>query len=127
MTELTLTLPFPPSVNHYKQPGRLRKSKSGHFYTKMVNTPQTNRYYYEVWFKLRSEGVKSFHSATISMEVDVYPPDARKRDISNILKVLEDALQKGGVYDDDYQIARLLVTRKSIIEHGQVIVRIKAL
>ena len=63
----------------------------------------------------------------ISVEVDAYPPDGRKRDITNILKVLCDSLQRGGLFDDDYQIAKLLIQRKEIIEDGQVVVRVRTL
>lgn len=72
-------------------------------------------------------GIKSLGSASIALEMDIYPPDKRKRDIDNGIKPTLDALQKAGVYDDDNQIARLLVTRMVIIPQGQIIVRIKAL
>lgn len=131
MNEVTITLPYPPSVNHYKKAGRLVKTKRGKIYQQKINTDETNRFYYEVWFKVQhmraKEGLKSFGDAVISLEVDVYPPDAKKRDLSNILKVLEDSLQKADVFKDDYQIACLKVTRCEIISQGKIVVRIKAL
>lgn len=128
---IELELPYPPSVNHYKKLGGLGLTKSGKMYQKRINTDETNKFYYDVWIKIRTlkatEGLKSFDKAIISVDVYVYPPDARKRDIDGILKVLLDSMQKGGLYDDDNQIARLLVTRMSIIPKGKVVVRIQEL
>jgi crossover junction endodeoxyribonuclease RusA len=125
---IEITLPYPPSVNNYKTVGKLVTKPSGKIYQQRINSAKTKRFYFEVWMKIRQlmakEGLKSFGGATICLEVDVYPPDARKRDLSNILKTLEDSLQRAGLFDDDYQIARLLVTRCQIIPHGQIICRI---
>ena len=125
--EAQIELPYPPSVNHYKKVGRPSVSKNGYWYTPMVNTTETKVYYWQVFMKIKSKGLESFGDAKIYVEVDVYPPDKRKRDLDGILKVLLDSMQKGGLYDDDHQICRLLVTRMSIIEHGKVVVRIKEL
>ena len=122
---IILTLPYCPSVNHYKTIGRLVKTKSGKMYQQRRNSKETVGYYYEVYSIWHRRGVSGLGGATISMEVDVYPPDKKKRDLSNILKVLEDSLQHAGVYDDDRQIARLLVTRCDTMAGGQIIVRIQ--
>lgn len=131
MEEVTLILPYPPSVNHYKRAGRLTTTKSGKIYQPKVDTDATKRFYYEVWMRIRQmmakEGLKSFDDATISVEIDLHSPDNRKRDIDNPVKPTLDSLQKAGMFNDDYQIARLLVTRCSIIPQGQIIVRIKSL
>jgi crossover junction endodeoxyribonuclease RusA len=121
---INLTLPYPPSVNHYKSIGRLTRTKTGKLYQARVNSPETKRFFYEVWMKCRAEGVKSLLDSTIALEVDVHPSDARKRDLDNILKVLIDSLVKAGCFNDDSQIALLTVKRCSIIEGGQIICRI---
>lgn len=122
---IEIKLPYPPSVNHYKKTGRLITTKRGKIYQQKFNSPETIAYFYQVWMKARKEGLKSFQGETISVEVEVYPPDRRKRDLDGILKVLLDAMQKANLYDDDAQIARLLVTRHNIISQGQIIVRIR--
>jgi len=128
---IELTLPYPPSVNHYKTIGRIQRTTTGKLYQTRINSNETKRYYFEVWFLVQhlkaKEGLISFDSATISVEVDVYPPDGRKRDLDGCLKVLLDSMQRAGLYNDDYQIARLLVQRKCIIKGGQIIVRISKL
>lgn len=129
---ITLTLPWPPSDNAHKKVGALRKTKKGKMYQARINTLETNRFYWEVrqiiQDKLKKEGRNSFDSATkVGVQVLAYPPDAKKRDITNILKVLCDSLQHGGVIEDDYQICRLLIQRADIITPGRVIVRIEAI
>ena len=122
---IEITLPWPPNVNHYKKAGRMTRTKTGKYYQARVNTDETKHFYWQVWMAIHKEGLKSFAGAAISVEIDAHPPDKRKRDLDGILKVLLDSMQKGGLYDDDYQIARLLVTRCPIIPEGQVIVRIE--
>ena len=129
---IEIELPYPPTVNHYKRAGRVVTMASGKKYQLRVNTDATKQFYYEAWLRIRSlianVAVKSFDSATIlSVELDVYPPDKRRRDIDNLAKVTLDALVKGGLMVDDYQIARLLNTRMDIIKQGKVIVRIQEL
>ncbi len=124
---IELTLPYPPSVNHYKTMGRLKTSKAGNMYREMINSPQTLKFYCDVMNICRAKGVKSLDSKEIVLIVQVFPPDKRKRDLSNILKVLEDSLVKGGCFEDDSQICRLVVERCYIIKHGQIIVRIMPL
>ncbi len=125
---IKIELPWPPTVNHYKTMGCILTTKNGRKYQARPNSKETKRFYSEVWIKWTqakaSEGVKSFQGATISLEVQLHSPDNRKRDIDNPIKPLLDALQKAGVFDDDYQVARLLVERKDIIPGGKVIVRI---
>jgi len=122
---MMIWLPYPQSVNHYKTLGAIRKTKSGKLYQPRINSRATMTYYRDVSLIMKAQGVKSFRSDTISLEIHVYPPDKRKRDLDGILKVLLDAMQRGGLYDDDYQIDKLLVIRCSPVAKGEVRVIIK--
>lgn len=128
MTKIQLALPWPPSVNHYKKAGGVYKTKNGKLYQPRINTLETTNYFYEVWVSVKqmnaTQGLKSFDSATIVVEIDAYPPDNRKRDLDNICKVLLDSMVHAKLFNDDSQIARLTVERFGIIPKGQVIVRI---
>lgn len=125
---IELILPYPPSLNHYKNIGRLTQTKTGKLYQQKINSPQTKRYMFEVWLmvqqKKAKEGLKSFDSEEISLEVYVHSPDKRKRDLDNILKVTIDSLENAGLFNDDSQICRLIVERREIIKNGQLIVRL---
>jgi crossover junction endodeoxyribonuclease RusA len=61
------------------------------------------------------------------MTIWVYPPDKRKRDISNTIKIIEDSLQDAGVYDNDFNIDILLIQRGAIIKGGKLLVMIDIL
>lgn len=106
-----IKLPYPPTVNHYKRLGGLRRTTSGKLYQPRVNTEATKQYIASVWALLHHQKIPSFGKARLEMHLFVYAPDHRKRDLDGILKVLLDALQVGGLYEDDNQIDRLLVVR----------------
>jgi hypothetical protein len=78
---ITLELPFPQSVNNYKKMGRITRTKTGKIYQARIDSPETKLFYWQVWAIVGKLKLKSFGSALLSMEVDVYPPDARRRDI----------------------------------------------
>lgn len=126
---IELILPYPPCVNHYKRVGRIVTTRTGKLYQQKINTNATKQFYYEVWMRIKSlnqiEGIKSFDDAMISMKVYMYPPDRRKRDVDGILKVLLDSMEKAGLYNDDYQVARLLVDRKEVVKNGKLVVRME--
>ena len=114
MQSVTINLPYPPSVNHYWRhvDGKTLISKEGRIYRD------------DVALMLHLHRVPKF-SGSLSVHVDAHPPDARRRDIDNILKALLDALQYGGAYHDDNQIERLSVARQSVTAKGKVCVTIE--
>jgi crossover junction endodeoxyribonuclease RusA len=52
------------------------------------------------------------------VEIILYPPDARRRDIDNYNKALFDALTHAGIWEDDSQVQRMLVEwgRKYLVD-----------
>lgn len=131
--EMTLTLPWPPSVNHYKRLGRIVKTKGGKLYQQRVNSDETKTFYFQVYMlskkQMPQEWPKSVDSATISYEIRVslHPPDEKRRDIDNVLKVLLDSLMHAKVINDDSQITRLYVEKLGTMSYGQTIVTVKEL
>ena len=71
--------------------------------------------------------VPKLGEAKLELTLWVYPPDKRKRDISNIIKIVEDSLQDAGVYDNDFQIDVLMIQRGKIIKDGGVTVMIETI
>lgn len=71
--------------------------------------------------------VPKLGDAKLSMTIWVYPPDKRKRDISNTIKIIEDSLQDAGVYDNDFNIDILLIQRGAITNGGKLLVMIDVL
>jgi crossover junction endodeoxyribonuclease RusA len=113
---ILLELPFPPSVNHYyrRWRGRTLISREGRkFRARVVSI-------------LAARGMRRL-DGPLMVEVDVYPPDHRRRDIDNVQKSLFDAIQHGGVYRDDSQIDDIHIRRRTTFPGGKVIVRINTI
>ena len=119
-----ITLPWPPSVNHYKKVGAIVKTKSGKFYQQRRNTIHTEKFYFDTYILHKQrrplEWTKFAFSDTIRFELRVclHPPNSCRYDIDNQLKVLLDGLVRAHVIKDDSQITRLFVEK---MENGDKI------
>jgi len=109
-----LELPYPPSANHYyRRVGpRTLISREGRAYRERVARILTVL------------GIRPMHGPIV-MQVAVFPPDRRRRDLDNLQKSLWDSLQKGGAYLDDSQIVKFTVERREVVPGGKVIVQIE--
>ena len=117
--KLSISLPFPPSVNqayrHWK--GRMLKSKAGREYQKSVNF---------VWVAMKQDKrAVEFGEDRLRVTIFVYPPDKRRRDLDNLGKLLLDGLEKVGVYENDSQIDNLTYVHCWIEKPGRVAVNIE--
>lgn len=109
-----LILPFPPSTNTYW------RSVPG----KGVLISAKGREYRQAVERLRYQhGWGTFGSERLSVEIEAWMPDKRRRDLDNMLKATLDALTHAGVWDDDSQIDDLRITRAPLIG-GMLKVRI---
>ncbi|WP_085903598.1 RusA family crossover junction endodeoxyribonuclease [Klebsiella pneumoniae] len=59
-------------------------------------------------------------SGPASMEIVLFSPDNRNRDLGNYNKALFDALTHAGVWEDDSQVKRMLVEWGPVIPEGKV-------
>jgi Holliday junction resolvase RusA-like endonuclease len=111
---LEFELPYPPSINHYwRRVGpRTLISREGRRFRERVLA---------ILAACRVEPLVG----PLAVEVEIYPPDNRRRDIDNVQKALLDALQHGGAYLDDSQIVRLTIEKRAPVENGKTIVRIR--
>jgi crossover junction endodeoxyribonuclease RusA len=107
-------LPYPPSINHYWR-------RVGH---RTLISREGRRFRARVLAILAALRVEPM-TGPLHVEVDLHPPDRRRRDIDNVQKALLDALQHGGAYADDGQIDRLVLTRCECAEGGKTVVRIR--
>ncbi len=115
---MRLTLPWPPSVNHYyRRVGpRTLISRKGREYRREV-------------CGLLAQGGNHEPPTTgrIALAMDAFPPDRRRRDLDNLLKAAQDSLAHGGVYEDDSQIDLLAVRRRDPVKNGRVQIQIAAM
>ena len=118
---MVMTLPYPPSVNHYwRRVGpRTLISREGRTFRQNVcallatgdgNGPR-----------------KPPSGGRIALAMDAFPPDRRRRDLDNIAKPVLDALEHAGVYEDDSQIDLLVTRRRAVTARGHVEIRLDEL
>jgi len=95
-----IVLPFPPSTNRiWRQfKGRTILSAEGRKYRQAVQD--------HLW-----EYAPRYRVVTLDCEVSIraFVPDARRRDLDNLLKASLDALTHAGLWEDDSQIKRLSI------------------
>jgi crossover junction endodeoxyribonuclease RusA len=114
---LILSLPLPPSVNHYW--GSLGKRR---FVSKAGKEFKLKVQEYVLEYRVPKLG-----TSRLQMTVILHPRDKRKQDIDNRIKALWDALADAGVYDDDEQIDVLIIERGEIKKGGACRVMIEVL
>ncbi|EME5317363.1 phage tail sheath subtilisin-like domain-containing protein [Escherichia coli] len=103
---MKLILPFPPSVNTY-----WRHPNKGAFAGKSLIS-EAGRKFQSAACAAIVEQLRRLPkptSAPASVEIVLFPPDNRIRDLDNYNKALFDALTHAGVWEDDRQVKRMLV------------------
>lgn len=103
---VSLTLPWPPTVNTYWKP----VIKAGH--AVLCLSKQGEDFRRASIVAARSQGVSARRvDGAVSVTIMAYPPNRRKRDVDNILKATLDAITHIGIWDDDSQVETLHVRR----------------
>lgn len=118
-TGVSLTLPWPPSVNHYwrhptkgKLAGRHLISEKGRAYREAVAEAVL----------LQARGIHM--DGRLALTIIAQPPDRRRRDLDNVLKGVFDALQHSGLIADDGNIDLLAIVRANPIQGGRLVVHL---
>ena len=66
-----------------------------------------------------------FKDDRLSISIYAHPPDKRRRDLDNLLKVLLDSLQATGLFNDDSQFDLIYIERKTQAKNGYIVVSIE--
>ena len=125
---IVLYLPWPPTVNsYYKHVGGGRGSSGRGVYISKKGREFRESVEREVSQQLRTGGSLNKMLPLIeslSMDVFLFPPDNRKRDLDNHIKALQDSLTHCNLWVDDSQIDQLNVYRCEKERLGKCIVRV---
>jgi len=110
-------LPWPPSANNLYRPGEAQKR--GHVFLTAG----------QLCYRNAAIGALTMARARpllgrLAVEIDLYPPDLRARDIDNRVKAVLDALQHGRAIVNDSQIDKITITRFAPVAGGNCVVRI---
>lgn len=120
-SDLTLVLPFPPSVNHY-----WRHVIMGKYVRTLISAAGRE-------FKLNvAQALQNQLGAKIApilcdcrLYVSLHAPDRRRRDVDNYAKALLDSLTEAGVWADDSQIRDLRLVWGDVLPGGKAVVTIR--
>lgn len=112
--ELTLRLPYPPSVNSYWV-----RTRFG-----MAVGSAGKKYRSDATAAWLSQGAPRV-AGRLSVVIEIYPPNQQRRDLDNICKALLDSLTECGLWPDDELIDDLRLIRRGVLPKGQVIVRVR--
>jgi crossover junction endodeoxyribonuclease RusA len=125
---VTITLPWPPTVNSY-----YRSPRSGRLAGRTLISEQGRAYRQAVSESVAAAHLGSF-TGLVRVTVEAWMPDRRKRDLDNLHKGILDGLTHAGVWKDDSQIDDLRIYRcraatgELVIEKpGRVVVTIEAI
>ena len=111
MTERTTTLPWPPSTNRlYRSP------RSGPLAGRTLLSAEARAY--------KAKAMAMIHhpnplTGKVGVRIVAHPPDRRRRDLDNILKIVLDCC-KGQCFDDDANIDHLEVLRGDALPPGRI-------
>lgn len=113
--DIVLHLPWPPTVNSY-----YKVTRQGHRYLdKKVRVFRAS-----VAESVNEQVPGVTLDESLFVEVYLYPPDRRKRDLDNYMKGLLDALTEAGLWEDDSLINQLHIFRGVLVSDGAVRIEI---
>ena len=116
MKEIHIELPFPPTVNSYysKTQRGIYISKRGRVFRDTCAEWCNEQNAYGLLLSNR-----------ITLDVILYPPDKRRRDLDNYMKALLDSLTIAKVWIDDEQVDNLNIHRGKIVSGGKCAIRLQ--
>ena len=113
--DVILHLPWPPTVNAY-----YKVTRSGQRYL----DKKVRAFRACVAEDISEQCPGLYLDYPLFLEVYLYPPDRRKRDLYNYMKGLLDSLTEAGLWEDDSLINQLHIYRGEVVAEGNVRIEI---
>jgi crossover junction endodeoxyribonuclease RusA len=86
----------------------------------VTRTQEVQKYVQDVGYLILHQRIKPLQSKRLRIDLFVYPPDNKRRDLDNICKAVLDALQHANVFADDFYIQQLYVERCTVRMYGEI-------
>lgn len=106
-----ISIPYPPSVNHYTQ----RRRGGG-----VMLTDKAKQYKADVYTLVATKALQRESSARLAGEFVIHAPTRRKYDLDNRMKMILDALENAGLFENDEQFDEITIKRGGIVKGGRV-------
>ena len=114
-----LALPWPPSTNRL-----WRCPTSGKLRGRHLLSTEARRYKDNARHALEAQDVEPL-PGHVAVDMVAHPPDRRRRDLDNIIKIILDSL-KGRAFGDDSNVVRLSIERGAVEPGGRIRVCVRA-
>lgn len=88
---------------------------------------KVQKYFDDVRILILHQKLPAISGERLSLHLNVYPPDNKRRDLDNICKATLDALQFAGMFPDDYLICELSLKRCETRKNGEIEFALKAI
>lgn len=105
--QITITIPWPPSVNKLWRVWNRRIILS----TEARDYKRTIKQLYYTWDKVNLDG-------RLKILINAFPPDKRDRDLDNLLKITLDSLQGAGLFKNDSKFDDVHILRNKTVKGG---------
>jgi crossover junction endodeoxyribonuclease RusA len=108
MDSITITLPWPPTVNTYWR-------RHGH----VIHLSNRGRLYGQQVCRIIQGCLHDRLTEPVGVLIELWPPNRRRWDVDNRAKAVLDALTKANLWRDDSQVRDLrIVDRETIVKGG---------
>lgn len=122
---LTITLPYPPSVNSYWQHRVIKPRGKGRAFAQFYISEHGQAFRKNVIAAVLKQQAAKRLTCPVAVKIELLPPDRRTRDIDNPLKAIFDSLTHAGVWVDDKQVKRLSMEWGPVQTNGGMVVSIE--
>lgn len=122
-----ITLPWPPSANHYWRYTRRKLSSAGYWHISQQGQRYRRQVQDIIQAGILTGEITPLGDRRVDLSIDLRPPDRRRIDIDNRMKPLLDSLQHAGLYHDDEQVDRILLVRGPVVPGGGVLLHARAM
>lgn len=120
---ITLELPFPPSMNTYWRTALV------HGRPRTMISKRGRQYRIDLFNAfIATAGIEKYRDpmqGPLECDIELHPPDDRRRDCDNFAKAILDGLEHAGMYENDCQIKLLTIRMMPKKTPGTAVVTIK--